>query len=37
MKLSAKLRVANLGDFSTKNVNLGIFGLWGVRGFLGEF
>jgi hypothetical protein len=28
-------RVANLGDFSPKNANLGK--LWGIRGFLGEF
>jgi hypothetical protein len=32
------IRVANLGDFSPKNANLGIFlAFWGNRGCLGEF
>jgi hypothetical protein len=30
-------RVSNLGDFLPKNANLGIFGFWGIKGFLGEF
>jgi hypothetical protein len=30
-------RVANLGDFSPKNANLEIFGLWRIMGFFGEF